>query len=272
MKKFSIMLVFGLFQMCGICQNPILPVKEGMTDPHVHVYDGIAYMVVGHDSSINNKWFEMNYWALYSSTDLVNWKLDYTLHPEETFIGRPYNECWGSGFAKRIGRFYWYFSQHNLAIGVMTAKSPEGPWTDPLGKSMIKKGSVPTDPYDPGILEYDGNYYIVFGVWNYYIARLNDDMISLAEKPRKITIINPHGPYNLDGQNKEQPTDDKPFIHIYNGKFYLSWAVFTLCRIIFTDRMNTRMRYLPTQVLLKVIKNPPGPKDSGRDVMDHFLK
>jgi hypothetical protein len=26
--------------------------------------------------------------------------------------------------------------------------------------------------------------------------------------------------------NKEHPTDDKPFIHIYKGKFYLSWGCF----------------------------------------------
>ncbi|KAA9036103.1 family 43 glycosylhydrolase [Ginsengibacter hankyongi] len=161
------MLVFALFQMCGICQNPILPVKEGMTDPHIHVYDGKAYIVVDHDSSINNKWFEMNYWAMYSSPDLVNWKKEYTSHPEETFIGRPYNECWGSGFAKRNGRFYWYLSQYNLAIGVMTAPSPGGPWRDPIGYPLIKPGTAPTDPYDPAIVEINGNYYIVFGVWNF---------------------------------------------------------------------------------------------------------
>ncbi len=49
-------------------------------------------------------------------------------------------------------------------------------------------------------------------------------MISLAEKPRKIK--QPRGPYNLDGRNKEKPTDDKPFIHTRNGQFYLSWGCF----------------------------------------------
>ena len=51
-------------------------------------------------------------------------------------------------------------------------------------------------------------------------------MISLAEKPKKIKIDNPRGPYNLDGLNKENPTDDKPYIHKYRGKFYLSWGCF----------------------------------------------
>jgi hypothetical protein len=51
-------------------------------------------------------------------------------------------------------------------------------------------------------------------------------MISLAEKPRKIEISNPRGPYNQDGKNTEKPTDDKPFLHFYYGKYYLSWGCF----------------------------------------------
>jgi arabinoxylan arabinofuranohydrolase len=225
-KTISLTLIFAFCIMTGICQNPLPQVKEGMTDPHIHVYDGMAYLTVGHDSAITNKRFNMDYWAMYSSKDLVNWKLDYTLRPEETFIGKPYKGCWATDFIKKDGRFYWYFSQHNLAIGVMTADASRGPWTDPLGKPLIKKGDVATDPYDPAVVEYNGNYYIIFGVWDYYIARLNNDMISLAETPRKITIINPRGPYNLDGNNAESPTDDKPFVHWYNGKFYLSWGCF----------------------------------------------
>lgn len=90
----------------------------------------------------------------------------------------------------------------------------------------VNEGEVPTDPYDPGMVEYDGDYYIFFGVWDFYIAKLNVDMISLAEQPKKITIHNPRGPYNLDGKNTKHPTDDKPYIHRYNGKSYLSWGCF----------------------------------------------
>jgi hypothetical protein len=63
-------------------------------------------------------------------------------------------------------------------------------------------------------------------VWDYYVAKLNEDMISLAETPRKIEIKNPRGPYNLDGTNEKKPTDDKPFLHFHNGKYYLSWGCF----------------------------------------------
>lgn len=71
-------------------------------------------MTACHDRSIDNEWFNIDHWVMYSSEDLV-----------------------------------------------------------------------PTDPYDPGIVEYDGDCYTVFGVWNFYMARLNENMISLAEKPKK---------------------------------------------------------------------------------------
>lgn len=226
MKVFSLILIFILFQFVGFSQNPIIPVHKGITDGHIRVYDGVAYMTACHDKSIDNEWFDIDYWVLYSSTDLVDWKLEYALHPEETYIGKPYNQCWATDLIKRNGKYYWYFSEHNHSVGVMVAESPEGPWTDPLGKPLLEEGLVPTDPYDPGIVESGGDYYIVFGVWDYYIARLNEDMISLAEKPKKIIVNNPRGPYNLDGLNKEMPTDDKPYIHKYRGRFYLSWGCF----------------------------------------------
>ena len=225
MKPNAILLLL-LFPFALFSQNPIIPIHEGITDPHIRVYDGVAYMTACHDRSMNNEWFNIDHWVMYSSSDLVNWTLEYALHPEETYIGKPYDQCWATDFIKRNGKYYWYFSEHNHGVGVMVADSPGGPWRDPLGKPLLEEGLVPTDPYDPGIVEYNGEFYIFFGVWDFYIARLNEDMISLAEIPKKIVINNPHGPYNQDGMNEEHPTDDKAFIHQYNGKLYLSWGCF----------------------------------------------
>ena len=90
MKFFCLYLNLFLLPCFGFSQNPIIPAKEGMTDPHIRVYDGVAYMTVCHDRSIDNTWFDINHWAMYSSEDLVNWKLEYALHPEETYIGTSY--------------------------------------------------------------------------------------------------------------------------------------------------------------------------------------
>jgi len=226
MNKVIIILIF-----LGICsavfaKNPIIPSK-GANDPHIRIIDGKAYLSASHDKSANNNKFIMEDWWLWSSNDLVNWKLEYQLKPEETYIGKAFEGCWATDIAKRNGKWYWYFSERNQQAGVMVGDSPSGPWKDPLGKPLLSEEMTPTDEYDMGIIQDKaGEYYIVFGVWDYYIARLNEDMISLAEKPRKIEISNPRGPYNLDGKNKEKPTDDKPFIHFYKGNFYLSWGCF----------------------------------------------
>ena len=226
MNRLLFLLFFGIFPIILMAKNPIIP-NKGANDPHIRIIDGKAYLSASHDKSADSKKFIMEDWWLWSSEDLVNWKLEYTLKPEETYIGEPFEGCWATDIVKRNGKWYWYFSERNQQAGVMVGDSPSGPWKDPLGKPLLSEEMTPTDEYDMGIIQDEaGEYYIVFGVWDYYIAKLNEDMISLAEKPRKIDIYNPHGPYNLDGKNTEKPTDDKPFIHFYNGNFYLSWGCF----------------------------------------------
>lgn len=226
MKKPPQILLFLLLSQMAIAQNPIIP-NKGANDPHIRIIDGKAYLSATHDKSIDNKGFVMEDWWLWSSIDLVNWQLVYTLKPEETYIGKPFGQCWATDIVKRNGKFYWYFSEANHQTGVMIGDSPSGPWRDPLGKPLLTSEMTPTHEYDMGIIQDEaGEYYIVFGVWDYYIAKLNEDMISLAEAPRKIEINNPRGPYNLDGTNDKKPTDDKPFMHFYDGHYYLSWGCF----------------------------------------------
>ncbi len=226
MNKLSILLIFLAVQSLVFATNPIIP-NKGANDPHIRIIDGKAYLSASHDKASGSEGFTMEDWWLWSSDDLVNWEQEYTLKPEETYIGKSFDQCWATDIVKRNGKFYWYFSEGNQQSGVMVGDSPSGPWKDPLGKPLLCSELTPTDEYDMGIVQDEqGEYYIVFGVWDYYIAKLNEDMISLAEKPRKIEIVNPRGPYNLDGKNNDNPTDDKPFIHFYNGSFYLSWGCF----------------------------------------------
>lgn len=104
---------------------------------------------------------------------------------------------------------------------MVVGDTPTGPWSDPLGKPLIPRGLTPVQERDPGILQdRDGANYIVFGTWDFYLARLNDDMISLAEAPRKIILDQKMGPY---GPGR---TDDKPFLHQRDGKYYLSWGCY----------------------------------------------
>ena len=221
-------LTLGLLFMSFILmhsQNPIVP-NKGLNDPHVHIFEDIAYVYSSHDKSIKNDTFIMDDWWIWSSPDLVNWTKRSVLNPNETYIGEDFSSCWATDVAYKDEKYYWYFSEGNEQTGVVTGDTPVGPWVDPLGKPLLISELTPTHEYDMAVFEDNGEHYIIFGVWDYYIAKLNYDMISLAEKPRKIIINNPRGPYNLDGMNTEMPTDDKPFVHKYRGKYYMSWGCF----------------------------------------------
>ena len=52
--------------------------------------------------------------------------------------------------------FYLYYSNSGSGVGMLTATSPVGPWTDPLGKCVVD-GNTPglgkcKAPFDPGVV------------------------------------------------------------------------------------------------------------------------
>ncbi|KAA5824852.1 family 43 glycosylhydrolase [Algibacter amylolyticus] len=223
--KYAYTVFLFVFTSYLYAQNPIVP-NQGLNDPHIHIFNDTAYVYASHDKSIDNKKFIMEDWWVWSSPDLVNWTKRSVLNPKDTYIGKDFSRCWATDAAYKNGKYYWYFSEGNEQTGVVVGDTPTGPWKDDLGKPLLNSDLTPTHEYDMAIFEENGAHYIIFGVWDYYIAKLNYDMISLAEKPRKLIINNPKGPYNPDGKNLEKPTDDKPFMHKRNGKYYLSWGCF----------------------------------------------
>lgn len=198
----------------------------GVTDPQIRIYGDTAYLYASHDIDPTNSKFVMPDWQLWTSEDLANWNYETTLTPSQTHIGKPFDGCWAGDAICKNGSYYWCFSvvdkdTDKHEIGLVKAPTPKGPWTDPIGKPWIDENAADTHVYDPGFLQLEnGETYIVFGVWTYYIARVSDDMSGLAETPRKLEIANAVGPYGKD------KTDDKPFLHQRGNLFYLSWGCF----------------------------------------------
>ncbi len=200
--------------------NPIIP-GRGVCDPHIRIHGDRAYLYATHDKSPDNPGFVMDDWWIWSSPDLVKWTHECTIGPENTYFGKPDSSCWAVDAIERNGRHYFYFSRGPREIGVLAADSPVGPWYDPLRKPLVAEDTAATEARDPGLFrDDDGEYYIVFGTWDFYLARLGAGMDTLAEPPRRIAIRNPEGPY---GKGK---TDDKPYLHKRNGIYYLSWGCF----------------------------------------------
>ncbi len=219
-----ILIMAGLFvvlkAMVCFAGNPIMIPSQGVCDPHIKIFDNTAYLYATHDYSIDSTSFVMKDWWVWSSTDLVNWTYRCTLKPEDTYIG-PSNSCWAGDCEEKNGQYYWYVSVDPTNIAVFKSTSPTGPWEDPLGQHFIPSTLTPVAERDPAVFtDTNGDSYIIFGVWDYYIAKLNNDMVSLAETPVKVIIYNPQGPYG------EGTTDDKPDIHKYGNTYYLTWSSF----------------------------------------------
>jgi len=200
-------------------KNPIIP-GRGVCDPHIHIYNGRMYLYTSHDAIPYKDNFSLRDWLVWSSADAVEWKHECTVHPEDFFMG-PSNHCWAVDTAERNGKYYFYFSDGNTRTGVAVSDDPGGPFKDALGHPLLDRSITTTTPYDPGLFkDDDGEYYIVFGgpEWcygkdaGYFIARLNEDMISLAEKPRKISL--------------DHVADDKASLNKFNGRYYLSYGGF----------------------------------------------
>ncbi|MEL7160818.1 MAG: family 43 glycosylhydrolase, partial [Bacteroidota bacterium] len=217
MKRLAFLVVLSSLGLCA--QNPIVP-NRGLNDPHIHIFNDTAYVYATHDKSAANTQFVMEDWWIWSSPDLVNWTHRSTLDPADTYIGGDFGGCWATDVGHHNGKYYWYFSEKNQQTGVAVGPSPVGPWRDALGKPLLTEDLTPTDEYDMAIFAEDGKHYILFGVWDYYLAELGDDMISLAEAPRKVEFDRLVGPY---GEGK---TDDKPYLHKYGDTYYLSWGAF----------------------------------------------
>lgn len=205
--------------------NPLVP-KVGMADTNVHYFNGTFVLFATHDFSINNTGFLMKDWWCWTSPDLVHWTMASVLKPTQVVSwGKAQaNECWATDGAFRDGRYFFYLSVGGSQVGVVTADSVHGPWTDPLGKPLLSEEDgkrLGTTFRDPAVFEDDdGQFYLIAGVFKYYIAKLSKDMVSFAEPMRAVQVNDPYGPCG------NQTTDDKPFLHKRNGLYYLSWGCF----------------------------------------------
>ena len=218
LKKVVIIAFLGLFIGLNVviyADNPIIP-NQGVCDPHIHIFNNKAYLFSTHDYAPGMPIYTMYDWQVFSSPDLVTWTKEFVLRPENAFIG-PSSICYATDGATRNGKYYFYFSKGQECTGVaVSTNGPGGPYTDALGAPLLPSNLTPTAEYDPTVfIDDDANQtpYIIFGYTvvgqQYYIARLNNDMISLAESPSPITINNGWA-------------NDATWVHKRNGIYYLN--------------------------------------------------
>lgn len=197
--------------------NPIIW-REGVCDPHAHVFNNRVYVYASHDCPCGTDGFRMEDWQIWSSEDLVNWKLERTIYPEEFYCGK-LDQCWAVDAAYKDGKYCWYFSTGDWGVGVGVSDHPAGPFTDALGGPLVDFSTEPIgiSKWDPCVFQDDdGSAYLIVGDCRsegynaYMIGKLSDDMIHLAEPLRKVEYRGNICP------------EDKASIHKYNVRYYLT--------------------------------------------------
>lgn len=161
-------------------ENNVLWTQRFGADPGFMVYNDRLYVFTTNDAfeynsngEIQTNTYNSQTINCFSSADLVNW----TDHGAIPAAGKNGAAKW-AGYAwapdacwKKINgkdKFFLYFADSAGGIGVLTADSPEGPYTDPIGKALINRstpgfGDV-TWLFDPAVLvDDDGTGYLYVG-------------------------------------------------------------------------------------------------------------
>ena len=227
----ALLLLLLLLTARSLALNPFIS-HMGVADPHVHVFTSGGggarfWLYATSDFAANDTGFLNERWWVWESPDLVSWSLASVLLPNATAATRDeWKTCWATDGAQGAdGQFYWYLSLGSQEIGVMRGASPAGPWEDVLRRPLISKeqgAALGTQARDPALfVDSDGTPYLVFGTFNYFIARLEPNMTALAEPPRAVAFVG-----NVTSQNGVNVLDDKPFLHTRGGVYYFSFGAF----------------------------------------------
>ena len=244
--------------------NPIMTQKYG-ADPYAMVYGDTVYFYMTADAYeydaagniIENSYQKIKSLNVVSTKDMINFE-DHG-EVQVTKSAKWANNSWAPAAAwKNIDgkdKFFLYFADAGGGIGVLTADSPLGPFTDPLGKGIIRRdmpncGNV-LWLFDPAVLvDDDGKAYIYFGggvpqdkisdPGTGRVAQLGDDMISIVGEPVRIDA-----PYLFEDSG----------IHKFNNKYY-----YTYCSNWQVDKAGTdKYGFVNAEIVCLESDSPMGP-------------
>lgn len=230
-------------------------------DPSAHVFNGKIYIYPSHDIDAGEAFddlgshFAMEDYHVFSMDRIEGKAVDHGVALHVRDVPWAERQMWAPDAAHKNGKYYLYFPAKDyegiFRIGVAVGDAPEGPFT-PRPEAI--KGSF---SIDPAVFEdEDGTYYMYFGgLWGGqlqrwrsgtfnadspdsptayipadkepallpFVAKLTDDMLEFAEKPREIKILDERGGLLLAG-DKERRFFEASWMHKYKGKYYFSYS------------------------------------------------
>jgi arabinoxylan arabinofuranohydrolase len=249
--------------------NPVMVQRFG-ADPYAMVYGGRVYIYMTLDEPeydengeiIENSYSKIDKISVISSDDLVNWTDHGTVYASgDNGASNWGRNSWAPAAAWKTidgkDKFFLYFANNGNGIAVLSADSPVGPFTDPLGKALISR-ETPTCAdvtwlFDPAVLmDDDGENYIYFGggvpsddkasdPGTARVAKLGKDMISIEGDPKPIENVS----YLFEDSG----------INKIGGKYYYSYC----SNFSMTPEAEKEKGFEQGEIITMVSDDPMGP-------------
>lgn len=226
--------------------NPIVK-TEWTADPAPLVYKDRLYLYTGHDEwydgqdgASGGKEFNITEWMCYSTKDMKTWTSHGSVARPSLYewadtVTAGVGTAWASQVIEHKGKFYFYHAVRGVepwsgyAIGVSVADKPTGPFRDAIGKPLISDSMTDNgargwwNDIDPTVLvDDDGKAYICWGNGTCFMAKLNDDMVSLDPTPVASPLKSAGSP-NIWVVNVPRFTEG-PWLHKRGEYYYLTYA------------------------------------------------
>ena len=252
-------------------QNEPLVTHIYTADPSAHVFEDKIYIYPSHDlehdgqSDDDGTQYRMEDYHVFSMDDVDAPVVDHgeVLHMKN--VPWVSQQMWAPDAAYKNGKYYLFFPAKDkegiFRIGVAISDNPAGPFTP---EPNYIPGSYSIDPAI--FVDDDGKAYLYFGgIWGGQlekwqtgsfnpdagpqdpneialgpmVAEMSDDMVTFAQPPKEIRILDENGKPLLAG-DEDRRYFEGPWMHKYNGTYYLSYSTGTTHYIVYATSDNPK--------------------------------
>ncbi len=252
-------------------QNKPLVKHIYTADPSAHVFNGKIYVYPSHDLNVevtdndNGDQYVMEDYHVLEMDSVTSEVVDCGEVLNMREVPWVSKQMWAPDCAYKNGKYYLYFPAKDkdgiFRIGVATSDTPGGKFT-PEAEPI--KGSFSIDPCS--FVDDDGRAYLVTGgLWGGQLEKwqtgsfvmgdpdmipgsdgpkgdepalgpcvgeLTDDMLQYKTAPQHVQILDENGE-PIKACDEKRRYFEGPWMHKYNGKYYLSYSTGTTCYIVY---------------------------------------
>ncbi len=253
-------------------------------DPSAHVFNNRIYIYPSHDYDSGipadhfGNHFDMKDYHVYSMDDPEGEVMDHGVILSVDDVPWAKRQLWAPDAAEKNGTYYFYFPAKDkddiFRIGVAVAFNPTGPFK---AQAEPIKGSYSIDP--AVFKDLDDAYYMYFGgisggqlqrwanglytpednnpedeapALSPKIAKLSDDMLSFAEPPKDVLLLDEYGVPLKAGDN-ERRFFEAAWMHYYNNTYYFSYSTGNTHNIAYATGDNPYGPFTYQGVILKPV-------------------